>query len=439
MPLDPVIAQGFRGIELQNPLDAYARVQQIQSAQQQNALAQQQNQLNALKMQEYQREAETTNRLRSLDPNAPNYMSEVTRLNPELGSQLMLRSKQQTAAERAAAASDAEGRAKNLSYWQGMARDSARTPTDEVVGALARRAVELKITDEATASSQLSQILSMPLEQRSQLLAQYGAAAAAAPATPADVATMKSLGFPLTQQGYEQFRAAQRQDRLKTPEQEAQDIRIALASRPPAQPRAESPPVAVVDEATGKTKYVSREEAIGKTPASAMEGLAPKEIQKREAAHPQATAAIKGIESKSDALLKDLKALRDDPGLEQITGMIYGRTGSVSREGSRAQALYDKIVAKGGFEMLQQMRETSKTGGALGNISNQEGQQLKAAFGALDRRQNTADVRAAIDQIIGDVEGAKTRSREAYDSTYSYKTAPTSAAKPSLDSIFGPK
>ena len=56
MPLDPVIAQGFRGIELQNPLDTYARVQQIQSAQQQN-------QLNALKMQEYQRENATNNAL----------------------------------------------------------------------------------------------------------------------------------------------------------------------------------------------------------------------------------------------------------------------------------------------------------------------------------------------------------------------------------------
>jgi hypothetical protein len=288
MPLDPVIAQGFRGIELQNPLDAYARVNQLQQAQQQN-------QLNALKMQEYQREVETTNRLRSLDPNAPNYMSAVTRPNPELGSQLMLRSKQQTAAERAAAASDAEGRSKNLSYWQGMARDSARTPTDEVVGALARRAIELGVTDEATARSQLSQILNMPLEQRSQVLSQYGAAAAAAPATPADVATMKSLGFPLTQQGYEQFRAAQRQERMLSPEEERQRIRIAQASRPPAQPRAESPPVAVVDEATGKVKYVSREEAMGRTPATAIEGLAPKEIQKREAALPQATAAIRGL------------------------------------------------------------------------------------------------------------------------------------------------
>lgn len=40
MPLDPVIAQGIRGIELQNPLESYARVQQIRSAQNQNALAQ---------------------------------------------------------------------------------------------------------------------------------------------------------------------------------------------------------------------------------------------------------------------------------------------------------------------------------------------------------------------------------------------------------------
>lgn len=56
MPLDPVIAQGFRGIELQNPLDAYARVNQLQQAQQQN-------QLNALKMQEYQRESAATNAL----------------------------------------------------------------------------------------------------------------------------------------------------------------------------------------------------------------------------------------------------------------------------------------------------------------------------------------------------------------------------------------
>lgn len=58
MPIDPVIAQGFRGIELQNPLDTFARVNQLQQAQQQS-------QLNALKMQEYQRDMQEQQEVRN--------------------------------------------------------------------------------------------------------------------------------------------------------------------------------------------------------------------------------------------------------------------------------------------------------------------------------------------------------------------------------------
>ena len=80
---------------------------------------------------------------------------------------------------------------------------------------------------------------------------------------------------------------------------------------------------------------------------------------------------------------------------------------------------------------LQDMRDASKTGGALGNVSNQEGKQLTASFAAIDRRQDAKDVQAAIDTAIGDIEGSKVRMREAYDSTYSYKSgAPTANAAP---------
>ena len=61
MPLDPVIAGGFRGLQLQDPLELYGRVNQLQQLQQQN-------QLNALKMQEYQREVEQQNKLRDFIP-----------------------------------------------------------------------------------------------------------------------------------------------------------------------------------------------------------------------------------------------------------------------------------------------------------------------------------------------------------------------------------
>lgn len=149
--------------------------------------------------------------------------------------------------------------------------------------------------------------------------------------------------------------------------------------------------------------------------------LAPKELQKRNADYPVAKSAIEGYETKADNFVKDLQALRDHPGLADITGIAAGRLPGLTKEGRAAQALYDKIVAKGGFQALQDLRAASKTGGALGNVSNQEGKQLVQSFAAIDRRQDAPDVQAAIDQAIADVEGSKTRMREAFDTTYEYK------------------
>lgn len=169
-----------------------------------------------------------------------------------------------------------------------------------------------------------------------------------------------------------------------------------------------------------------------------IEGITPKELQKRNADYPAATAAIKGVESKSDAFVKDLKALRDHPGLGEITGMLAGRVNAaLSKDGRAALALYDKVTAKGGFQALQDMRAASKTGGALGNVSNQEGKQLVSSFAAINRTQDAADVQAALDTAIGDVEGAKARMREAYDSTYAYKNRAAAPAAPAANAAGG--
>ena len=53
------------------------------------------------------------------------------------------------------------------------------------------------------------------------------------PATSTDVQTMRALGYPITQAGFAAFRDAQRPERLLTPEEEAQQLRLRLASRPP--------------------------------------------------------------------------------------------------------------------------------------------------------------------------------------------------------------
>jgi hypothetical protein len=185
-----------------------------------------------------------------------------------------------------------------------------------------------------------------------------------------------------------------------------------------------------------KTIIVTKARAVaeGLTPAEAIEGLTPQMRQKLEASYPQATTSLRGHQNKTTLFIKDLEALRDSEGLDSVTGFAAGRAPGLTDAGRRTVALYDKVVAKGGFQSLQDMRDMSKTGGALGNVSDRENTQLKASFAAIDRKQNAADVRTALDDLIKELRGGLGRLQDAYDLTYEYKrgnAAPAAAVTPS--------
>ena len=172
-----------------------------------------------------------------------------------------------------------------------------------------------------------------------------------------------------------------------------------------------------------KTIIVTKAEAVAKrlTPAKAIEGLTPQMRQNLEKSYPQATASLRSYQSKAASFIKDLENLRDSEGLDSITGFAAGRAPGFSDAGRKAVALYDKVIAKGGFQVLQDIRDMSKTGGALGNVSDRENTQLKAAFAAIDRKQSGDDVRAAIDSLIIELQGSQARVKDAYDLTYEYR------------------
>jgi len=455
MPIDPSIALGVRPLEVANPLNQLAQVSQIQSAQRQGEVAQMQ--LEQLKqdrdeMTKLQQELVAKGGspdLRALATTllkSPKHVAQGIELLQKLDEQdkyegVLKKLYGGGAAAAPAAAPMAPAMPGTLGSgtfgaMPAPAAANALAPAPTAPAAPANALVNQpnSATDLEGKIAMLAPFASRPgvKEQIAGLQAQltelrkpivaaagstiYGPSGniiANVPAQPTELQRnyqyAKSQGFPGSIFDYER--------------------EIKLASRTPAQPTA---PVAVVDE-TGKTRYVSREEAIGKgmTPASAFEGLTPKEIQKREAALPQAKASVSGFESKTDQFIKELEKLRDDEGLDQITGPVYGRTPSVSRAGSRAQALYNKIFAKGGFQGLQDLREASKTGGALGNVSNEEGRRLEASVvGGLDRTQNIADVKQGINDLIEDLKASKARVRNTFDDTYQYKTERRGGAGP---------
>jgi hypothetical protein len=158
--------------------------------------------------------------------------------------------------------------------------------------------------------------------------------------------------------------------------------------------------------------------------------LSPKEIQVREAKFPQANLAVKSFESKADTVLKDIERLRNHPGLSSITGIAAGRLPGVTAQGREALELYEKVVAGLQFKELQDMRNASPTGSSLGNISNQEGTQLRQAAGALSRVQEKGSVQSELDRIADSILGSKSRIREAFDLTYEYKPSATGGGAP---------
>ena len=83
---------------------------------------------------------------------------------------------------------------------------------------------------------------------------------------------------------------------------------------------------------------------------------------------------------------------------------ITGVTGSVvlpflNQNRVDAEATIKTIVANIGFDRLQQMRDASKTGGALGQISDRELETLQAVMGSLSLKQSESQLTKNLDKL----------------------------------------
>lgn len=172
-------------------------------------------------------------------------------------------------------------------------------------------------------------------------------------------------------------------------------------------------------ELAAKTAPVSTELPPGET---AMAPLDPKVKLKLDQAYPQASRALQSSVTSLDQDIQDVeRLLTDDIGLKSITGYLNANTPAIFKDATRAQALLDKIMSGAGFAALQAMRDASPTGGALGNVSNQEGAKLEKSVAAFSQAQDYDDFAAALQQYLVDLKTAQENVQAAFDETYSYR------------------
>lgn len=168
----------------------------------------------------------------------------------------------------------------------------------------------------------------------------------------------------------------------------------------------------------GRTKQV-----LGVSPKL---GDIPKADLKLSQSLPQAKLRTETMTQNLDKLDAALVALDKHPGLPYITGTIYGRTPSLRDDAIDAQAQLNSITSQIFQDSLQAMREASKTGGAVGNVSDREGDKLERTMGALDRAQTTESFQNQVKKVRQQIKQStaiiKAAFKDQYDGVEPYRS-----------------
>lgn len=175
---------------------------------------------------------------------------------------------------------------------------------------------------------------------------------------------------------------------------------------------------------------VSTEQVAGNAGAVAGGKTTGTGLAKRTLDLPRARAAVSATGAKWDGLSNAAKTLQADENLWAAVGLGQPIASIPGTEGAYIRAKLNTLKAKVGFAVLQDLRDNSKTGGAVGNVSNQENVYLQNALAALDANLAPEDFREQLQILIEFADGAKSRMNEAFLETYPEMGANANAAAP---------
>lgn len=153
--------------------------------------------------------------------------------------------------------------------------------------------------------------------------------------------------------------------------------------------------------------------------------------QKTERVATEQEASVNNVSANMNRLAQEANRLLAHPGLSKTTGirsivpLIGGLATVPGTDAANFKAGLETLKSQAGFSVLQAMRDASKTGGALGQVSDFENRMLQANLGALDTAQSEDEFKAALNKIITYTEEAKERLRNAAKSA---PAAPTGAS-----------
>lgn len=134
---------------------------------------------------------------------------------------------------------------------------------------------------------------------------------------------------------------------------------------------------------------------------------------------PQAKSQLEAAKAPLVALKEKVRSLHDNPEIARITGFHGARPTIPNTEPARMETTLEEIKSRLSVAALTAMREASKTGGAVGNVTEKEWPILESQIAKLDPvRQGKDGFKTALQEVITSIEGTVGRMQTAFDETY---------------------
>lgn len=155
------------------------------------------------------------------------------------------------------------------------------------------------------------------------------------------------------------------------------------------------------------------------------------------------TATLQSSMADLDRLATSANEIMKSPGLSKITGamsIVPVVGGTLTMPGSDAadtKAKLETLKSQVGFGVLQAMRNASKTGGALGNVSDAEGKRLEANLAALSQAQSYDQYKESLQKIVDFADQAKNRLSQSYNLKYNPGTQAGGLQARQADNVLG--
>ena len=130
------------------------------------------------------------------------------------------------------------------------------------------------------------------------------------------------------------------------------------------------------------------------------------------------TAVLQNTTGALDRLAVAANEVMTSPGLGRITGLAGMAPNVPGFAGADTAAKLQTLKAQVGFNVLQEMRNASKTGGALGQVTEKELGFLQNALAAIDTSQSESQMKESLQKIIDYAAGAKVRLNQSFNMTH---------------------